>query len=232
MWLKVGSYFERDEASAVASKLSECGARVEVKGSIEWDLEEKSFKKCRLSELEGDERRKWEEYCEILRELLANGLSGRELEREFAIRLFGERALELDPLEDPDLAVEVLKALFDLHTFLSANGIDFFEGGVLPEDPEVVIEGEGERVYMVVFFPVWEVFVEPVSLLRLKSGIEGEEGVALEVFSTIVASALFNEGMEASGYIDGEGFSVVYDGSEVVEELLRYLEKSGYVRRR
>ena len=240
MWLKLGTYFERDEASRIASKLSEGGARVEIKGAIEWDLEERSFKRVKLSELSGEEREKWELYGNIVRELLRRELRIEDFEAEFLKRVASDK-LEVDPFENPDIVTELLDIMSELYSFLYVNGVKISERvcGELPEDPEVIVEADdGEKVYMVTFFPVWDVYVEPASLLRLDAELEDKEALVAELFSRIVSGVLLSESVEdieelCTGFVEAEeiGVNAIFDGCEVVRELVRYFERLGLIRR-
>ena len=83
MWLKVGSYPEREIAMEVASKLRNAGARVEIKEFVDWEIDEKYILHTRLDELE-DDASEWRRYVEILRGLVGKGMDVESFEMSFS----------------------------------------------------------------------------------------------------------------------------------------------------
>ncbi|WP_202320137.1 hypothetical protein [Archaeoglobus neptunius] len=209
MWLRVGSYPDRELAMEMASKLRNAGVRVEVKEYVEWDLTEKYLLKGKLGELEEyEEAQEWKRYADIIRELIRNGMEVEAFEREFLKRAMPEEfeiveKARSDEITDDEL-VDAVDAMMKLslllssvYGFLKANGIEVGEyiQGNLPEDPEIIIElddwAEGcEKVYYLDFVPSYEISVDVLSAIRGGAEIHGMEGAVVDAASRVLMNLI------------------------------------------
>ncbi len=253
VWLRVGTYFTKDQAAEVAARLSDAGARVEIKQSVDWEIEERRVLRKKLSELGGEEAEIWEKYVSILRELLAKNLSVEEFEREFLARAEPEdfemaKKIEEDEafLDAAESALRLSMVMSSVYGFLRLNGvkIDDIVSGELPDDPEIAVEVEegGEKFYLLTLFPVWDVHVDVLSLLSADVQLEGEEGIVVDAAARLLAMIAANaEDADIEelrelcvGIIEKETTAadgdVIVDGEDVLEEILRSLERVGLVR--
>ncbi len=264
MWLKIGSYPEKESAAEIASKLSSSGARIEVKVYVDWELEEKCILRGKLSELKAygyEEVEEWERYVEILRELLKKPMNVSEFERKF-LELAKPDAYELakkfkdSSISDEEFfdaaesAFQLSLLISAIYGFLRMNGVEVENviAGSLPEDPEVIIELEDERdgcqkLYMLTFIPVWDVYVDVLSLIGAEIELDGEEGAVLDAAARLVANITakirdeqqldrlrdYSGGLieASSSPLDGD---VIVDGGEIFDIIIKALEKAGIVR--
>ncbi len=266
MWLKIGSFADRDEAAEIVSELSDLGIRIELKPHIDWDLEEKYILRGKLSELEKysyQEVREWKRYVEIVRSIVTETVSSEEFERKFLESADPETYSHARKLQDTNItdeefflaaesAFKLSLLLTSIYGFLKLNGVevgDYIRGSI-PEDPELVIEldeeVEGcEKIYVLSFVPVWDVYVDVVSLLTAERvDVDYSEVAAvLDAAARLVGNIItkipevrdLDELREySSGVIDSSsshlGGEVVVHGEEVFGELIRTLEKAGIVR--
>lgn len=219
MWLRVGSYPEKEMAMEMASKLRNAGARVEIKEYTDWDLEEKYVLRGKLSELEEyEEVQEWKRYTEIIRDLLKEKIDVETFEKEFLKRAFPEEYKMAEKIRDEEVSDEAfldgVEAAFKLsflmssiYGFLRVNGIevnDFVEGS-LPDDPEIVIELDdevvgSEKVYYLDFSPAWDVNVDILSVVRNNVTVEGIEGVVVDALSRVLVNLI--AGLEETNDIE------------------------------
>jgi len=219
MWLRVGSYPEKEMAMEIASKIRNAGARVEIKEHTDWDLEEKYILRGKLSELEEyEEAQEWKRYAEIIRDLLREKIDVETFEKEFLKRAFPEEYRLAEKIMDKEVSDETfldgVEAAFKLsflmssvYGFLKANGIeinDFVEGS-LPDDPEIVIELDEEvvgceKVYYLDFSPAWDVSVDILSVIKNNVTVEGIEGVVIDAISRVLMNLI--AGLEETNDIE------------------------------
>ena len=209
MWLRVGSYPEKELAMEVASRLRNAGARVEIREYVDWELEEKYVLRGRFSELEEyEEVQEWKKYAEIIRDLLKEKIDIESFEREFLKRAFpkefelaekirDERASDDEFLDAVEAALKLSFLMSSVYGFLKVNDIkinDFVEGK-LPEDPEIIIELDNEvegseKVYYLDFTPAWDVNVDVLSVIRNDVETEGIEGAVVDAASRVLVNLI------------------------------------------
>ncbi len=264
MWLKIGSYPEMESAAEIASKLSDAGARIEIKVYADWDLEEKYILRGKLSEIKKydyEEVKEWERYVEIIRSILTYPMPLDEFEKKFleeahpydynlAKKVYDVEISEDEFFEAAESAFKLSILMSSIYGFLKVNGVrvDDYVSGTLPEDPEVVIELEEEvegsqKLYVLSFVPVWDVYVDVLSLIGTKPKLDGEEGTVVDAAARILANVAvkaeevsdIDELREyCGGVIEAESTSldgdVIVDGEEIFDEIIKSLEKAGIVR--
>ncbi|MDI9645474.1 MAG: hypothetical protein QFX40_02115 [Archaeoglobales archaeon] len=240
MWLKLGKYFDKDVAANMVAKLIDSNVKVEFRGAIEWEIEERKLKIVKLSELSGEEAEKWRRYTNIIRELLRNSLKFDDFERSFLAQAMPE---EFEKFKNSDDLSSIAEAVFkmsalinEIYYFLSINDVEIGEyiTGNLAEDPEIAIEAEdGEIVDFISFYPVWEIYVDILSLTNSEVNLDGEENLAINAMALLVSNILLNadniEVDELKKTAIDFSSSMVVDGEEVFEEILKTLEKAGFV---
>ncbi len=256
MWLKVGSYPEREIAMEVASKLRNAGARVEIKEFVDWEIDEKYILHTRLDELE-DDASEWRRYVEILRGLVGKGIDIESFEKEFLRRAYPDEFELTEKLARNDVSDEefidaveaALKLSFvmsSVYSFLKLNGIEVEDRvyGEMPENPEIVIELDEEvegsrKVYYLEFTPIWDVSVDIMSVIRNEIEIDGVEGLAIDAASRVLLNLLLGveetgnvEDLEdyAVGVLDSEEGEIYVDAEDALETMLKSLEKAGIIR--
>lgn len=211
MWLKVGSYPDRETAMEVASKFRNAGARVEIKDYIEWNLEEKYILRGKLSELEEHEEvQEWKRYAEIIRELLKRKIKieTETFEKEFLKNAFPEdfklaeklrdnNASDDEFLKGVEAALKLSLLMSQVYKFMSANGIEIgdFVEGTLPEDPEIVIELDDEaagceKIHYLDFTPMWDVNVDVLSVIRKSVKVDSLEGSVVDTLSRVTVNLI------------------------------------------
>ncbi len=257
MWLKVGSYPERETAMEVASKLRNAGARVEVKELVDWEIDEKYILHTHLNDLEGDDADEWKKYTQVLRDLVREGMDVEAFEREFLKKAYPDEFKLTEKLAQNDVtdeefidAVEAaLKLSFvmsSVYSFLKLNGIEVGDRvyGSLPENPEIILEFDEEvegsrKVYYLEFTSTWDVSVDVMSVIRNEVKIEGIEGIAIDAASRVLLNILVGveetgnlEDLEeyAAGVLESDGDEVYVDAEDALETVLKSLEKSGVIR--
>jgi len=234
MWLRLGSYPDREIAMEIASKLKNSGVRVEVREIAEWDFEERYFLKGKLSELEEyEEAQEWKTRIEKMREILKGRIETSKFEKEVLktfepeayeklMKLKDENISEEDFLDSMESALKASLLISSIVTFLRINGFvvneDYIEGQ-LPDDPTIIIELNQEvegcdKEYILQLYPSWDVNVDVLSVITKDVELGDTEGVALNAASRIVMNII--AGLEetndieklkefASGIIDDSG---------------------------
>ncbi|MEM0350614.1 MAG: hypothetical protein QXR27_04005 [Archaeoglobaceae archaeon] len=249
MWLRISSSTDKKEILEIASRLRELGARVEIREWIDWDVDEIRAVKGKLSELKkkGIDLGEWEKRIEIIRELLKKNLSKEDFEYELMKRMFPDLSLEGNVEEIAEKLINAKTMMREVETFLAINGIKFGKNMELPEDPEVFIETWDEsakEIIKVSFYPVTEIYVDVMSVLGADFGkvssADFEEVVlasVLEIIGEMVAEVekwgardLKSLAELSSGVIEGEDWNFVIDCSEIFENIIKSLEKSGIFR--
>ncbi len=257
MWLKVGSYPERELAMEVASKLRDAGAKVEIKEFMDWEIEEKYILQTRIDMVEGHDAEEWKRYAQILRELVKENLDVETFERKFLRRAHPEKFELVEKLKDENLmddefmdavevALELSFIMSSVYSFLRLNGVEIGDRvfGELPENPEVVLEFDEEvegsrKIYHLDFTPIWEVNVDVLSVIKSGVRIEGLEGMVIDAASRVLMNLLL--GVEergnvedlseyAVGIIESDDGEIYVDAEDAVETMLKSLEKAGIVR--
>ncbi|MEM1578531.1 MAG: hypothetical protein QXN34_04685 [Archaeoglobaceae archaeon] len=257
MWLRL-AVGDREEVIEMAGKLRRVGARIEIKDWIDWDLEEKFILRGRLSELKnkGIELREWERRIEIIKDIIKERKSYEEFKTEFLrkaypeLLIFAERA-ETEPLAVIENAKSIIKlntVLYELETFVKVNGLktNGVVEGILPEDPEIVIETlkeveGGKSVINLNFYPVTELYVDVMSLIDVDfDSFEGEHYefiliALLEVISNILSATERAENVDeikhyCCGNLREEKWELLVDCKDVFDHILKSLEKAGLVR--
>ena len=257
MWLKVGSYPERELAMEIASKLRNAGARVEIKEFVDWEIDEKYILHTRLDELEDHDAREWKKYIEVLRDLVNKGMDVENFEREFLKKThpaefeltekLAQNSITDDEFIDAvEAALRLSFVMSSIYSFLKLNGVEVEDRvyGELPENPEIVIEVDDEvegskKVYYLEFVPTWDVSVDIMSVIQNEIEIEGMEGMAIDAASRVLLNLLIGveetgnvESLEdyAVGVLETEEGEVYVDAEDALETMLKSLEKSGIVR--
>jgi len=261
VWLRLATSEDKEKLLEMAAALRSAGARVEIRELIEWEEDELFFISGKLGDLRkissSDKLRseidKWERRISILKEILKDGEIRYEefLERfmkcedpkvyESAKKLLGEDLDAEDLVSSAENAVRIGILMDELQLFLSKNGIEVgdFVRGDLPDDPQVTVileePIEGARSLVAVdYFPVWELYVEVLSLLgeevdnRILNGI-------LAVTSNILLNVEKLGDIQklkelSSGIIERENVEMLINCEEIFEMIVRSLEKAGIVR--
>lgn len=240
MWLKLGTYFDKDIAANIVAKLIDSNVRVELRGAIEWEIEERRLKIVKLSELRGEEAEKWGRYVKIIEELLKKNLKSEEFEKSFLAKAMPE---EFEKFKNSDDLSSIAEAVFkmsalinEVYYFLSINDVEVGEyiSGNLTEDPKIALEAEdGEVVDFISFYPTWEIYVDVLSLLNSDAKLDEEENLAINAMALLVSKILLNADNTdldelRKAAIDFNG-NMVVDGEEVFEDILKTLEKAGFL---
>lgn len=259
MWLRVGSYPEKEMAMEIASKLRNAGARVEIKELVEWNVEEKYVIRGKFSELEEyEEIQEWKEYAKIIRNLLKKKLDVEVFESEFlnqaapedfklVKRISGENISDDEFLDAMEAAMKLSFLMASVYGFLKVNGIEIDEvvEGELPDDPQIVIELEEEvdgceKIYYYEFTPTWDVSVDILSVIRNEVEIEEIEGDIIDAASRVLMNIIaglsetndIEELREYSSGIASESDSekIFIDAEDVFDIMMKSLEKAGIIR--
>lgn len=255
MWLRL-SVGDREEVMEIAGNLRKVGARIEIKDWIDWDLEEKFVLRGKLSELKnkGIELREWERRIEVIKDLIKERKSYEEFKVEFIRRAYPEllvtesNAKSIRIIENAKDLIKLNKILSELDTFVKVNGLktNGVVEGILPEDPEIVIETPeevegGENVITLNFYPVTELYVDMMSLMNVDfDSFEGEHYefiiiALLEILSNMLSAIERSENLDeikqyCCGTLKGENWELLVDCEDVFDYILKSLEKAGLVR--
>jgi hypothetical protein len=176
---------------------------------------------------------------------------------ELAKRFLKGNSSELNDEEFYRAAEAVLKHSLissSIYGFLQINGVEVgdYIQGELPEDPEIILEiddGEdAERIYAMTLIKSWDVYVNCLSLIDADiEKLKGRREFAiLNPIARLIASIIVEiierressyEEIEelASGIVDGKSINMdgnlIVDGSEVLDEILKTFEKSGWIKK-
>ncbi|MCS7119462.1 MAG: hypothetical protein RMH75_02710 [Archaeoglobaceae archaeon] len=253
MWLKIASSSDKEEVLEIASRLRKIGARVEVKEWIEWDLDEIFAIRGRMSELKsrGIDLSEWEKRIEIIKDLLKEDISKEKFETEFIRRIFLDLRSDESVENSHDLFEKLTNKrliMREIENFLTINKIKLGETSEIPDDPELIIEteeaGENTReIIKVSFYPVTEIYVDVLSIMGVdfkKVSVDFEEIVLAAILEIIgeILSEIEKKGLGdldnllefSSGVIMSKSWDFVIDCSEIFENIIRSLEKSGILR--
>ncbi len=241
MWLKLGTYYDKDSVAEVISALEKAGIRWDVKQCIDWDFEERYFLKGKLSKLKrlnNYEVNKWEKYIKIIRKILEKPISKEEFEQEF----FKEIGIN-DPIDRIVIREEI-------YNFLRMNGVEIDDRiiGEIPEDPDVFIELDYEcenadKVYVLILNRSWDVFVDCTSLLDAKLDEINDVDLRciLEAVARIFANVLYHlVDLKSCSIKDLKEFSIgaveclnkkfVIDAEDILEDILKSFERVGFIK--
>lgn len=250
MWLKLLSSEDRSEAVRLASTLRRIGARVELRECVDWEVAEIFAVKGKLSELKskGFDVSEWEKRVEILREILRSNVE--DLETELFRRIYPELYRKITEDEEAleelmDKIVEIKLLAKDVEFFMTLNNLKLGRDVEVPEDPIVFLKTEddsGKAVLKVSYFPVFELYVDVLSLLDADlSEIEDVEGliiaglleIAVEILSRVQSegNVEIQKLQELScGVVESENFDFAIDCRDAFETILRSMEKRGILR--
>ncbi len=243
MWLKIGSFNDINSTAEILSALERAGVKWDLKQCIDWEVEEKYILRGRLSDLKRynyDEVKRWENYVNVIKDILNDGISREEFEE-----MFFDRIGVNDSIDRFLISV-------DIYNFLRMNGVSVGDkiSGSLPDDPQVVIEVDyecegAEKMYVLVLEMCWDVYVDCLSLINAKLN-EIKDNEDLYCLLDSVARMLANIMVQlvemktcsiedlrdySIGTVECLNYKFVVDVEDVLDEILKCLERAGILKK-